>query len=152
MAAGLQQRGGAQGRMSAVADWFQDRLPIEPGSLKELTNEPVPNHLKRWWFALGGTPAYLFVVQIVTGRLGTSALRSVFWHKGKIVYDLRFRDHRAAANSTILPHRISFSMPERGTVVELVYRSIEIDPEIPEGTFTQEPPPGLPVYHVDCDG
>jgi len=25
--------------------------------------------MKRWWFALGGTPAYLFVVQIVTGIL-----------------------------------------------------------------------------------
>ena len=37
--------------------------------LRELTNEPVPNHLKRWWFCLGGTPAYLFVVQIVTGIL-----------------------------------------------------------------------------------
>jgi len=37
--------------------------------LRELTNEPVPNHLKRWWFALGGTPAYLFVIQIVTGIL-----------------------------------------------------------------------------------
>ena len=35
----------------------------------KLTNEPVPGHLKRWWFALGGTPAYLFVVQIVTGIL-----------------------------------------------------------------------------------
>ena len=37
--------------------------------LRDLTNEPVPNHLKRWWFCLGGTPAYLFVVQIVTGIL-----------------------------------------------------------------------------------
>ena len=34
-----------------------------------MSNEPVPHHLKRWWFALGGTPAYLFVVQIVTGIL-----------------------------------------------------------------------------------
>lgn len=34
-----------------------------------MTNKPVPNHLKRWWFALGGTPAYLFVVQIATGIL-----------------------------------------------------------------------------------
>jgi quinol-cytochrome oxidoreductase complex cytochrome b subunit len=25
--------------------------------------------MKRWWFALGGTPAYLFIVQIVTGIL-----------------------------------------------------------------------------------
>ena len=29
----------------------------------------MPNHLRRWWFCLGGTPAYLFVVQIITGIL-----------------------------------------------------------------------------------
>ena len=55
--------------MSAVATWFRERLPISGSELREWTNEPVPNHLKRWWFALGGTPAYLFVVQIVTGIL-----------------------------------------------------------------------------------
>lgn len=54
--------------MSALT-WITDRLPVSPGALRELTNEPVPNHLKKWWFALGGTPAYLFVVQIVTGIL-----------------------------------------------------------------------------------
>ncbi len=52
-----------------IQAWFQDRLPVSGEQLRELTNEPVPNHLKRWWFALGGTPAYLFVVQIVTGIL-----------------------------------------------------------------------------------
>jgi len=55
--------------MSAVGRWLQERIPISSLELRELTNEPVPNHLKRWWFALGGTPAYLFVVQIVTGIL-----------------------------------------------------------------------------------
>ncbi len=55
--------------MSRIGSWLNERLPIEPGALRELTNEPVPYHLKRWWFALGGTPAYLFVVQIVTGVL-----------------------------------------------------------------------------------
>lgn len=55
--------------MATVQAWIKERLPVEPGSLRELTNEPVPNHMKRWWFALGGTPAYLFVVQIVTGIL-----------------------------------------------------------------------------------
>ncbi len=49
--------------------WFGERLPVSGESLRELTNEPVPNHLKRWWFALGGTPAYLFLVQVVTGIL-----------------------------------------------------------------------------------
>ena len=52
-----------------VAAWFHDRVPISGRVVRELTNEPVPNHLKRWWFCLGGTPAYLFVVQIVTGIL-----------------------------------------------------------------------------------
>ena len=55
--------------MSIVRRWFGERLPVTEADLRSLTNEPVPNHLKRWWFALGGTPAYLFVVQIVTGIL-----------------------------------------------------------------------------------
>jgi quinol-cytochrome oxidoreductase complex cytochrome b subunit len=55
--------------VSRLAGWVQERLPISGDDLRELTNEPVPNHLRRWWFALGGTPAYLFVVQIVTGIL-----------------------------------------------------------------------------------
>ncbi len=55
--------------MASISRWFQERIPISGDQLRELTNEPVPNHLKRWWFCLGGTPAYLFVVQIVTGIL-----------------------------------------------------------------------------------
>jgi quinol-cytochrome oxidoreductase complex cytochrome b subunit len=55
--------------MGALRRWFQERVPVSAVQLRELTNEPVPNHLKRWWFALGGTPAYLFVIQIVTGIL-----------------------------------------------------------------------------------
>lgn len=55
--------------MSVIHRWFRERVPISGDVLRELTNEPVPNHLKRWWFCLGGTPAYLFVVQIVTGIL-----------------------------------------------------------------------------------
>jgi cytochrome b6 len=55
--------------MGAVGAWFRERLPVSGDVLRELTNEPVPNHLKRWWFCLGGTPAYLFVVQLVTGIL-----------------------------------------------------------------------------------
>ena len=51
------------------ARWLGERLPVSAATFRALTNEPAPNHLKRWWFALGGTPAYLFVVQIVTGIL-----------------------------------------------------------------------------------
>jgi hypothetical protein len=47
--------------MGIVKAWLSDRLPISGMQLKEWSNEPVPNHLKRWWFCLGDTPAYLFV-------------------------------------------------------------------------------------------
>ena len=55
--------------MSGMPSWVTERFQISGEGLRELTNEPVPYHLKRWWFALGGTPAYLFVVQIATGIL-----------------------------------------------------------------------------------
>lgn len=55
--------------MRILTTWIRDRLPIDGEKIRTLTNEPVPNHMKRWWFALGGTPAYLFVVQIITGIL-----------------------------------------------------------------------------------
>ncbi|MBL8899999.1 MAG: cytochrome bc complex cytochrome b subunit [Planctomycetes bacterium] len=53
----------------ALSNWLSERIPVSGDQLRELTNEPVPNHLKRWWFCLGGTPLYLFIVQIVTGIL-----------------------------------------------------------------------------------
>ena len=55
--------------MKAVQDWIGERVPVSIETVAAMSNEPVPHHLKRWWFALGGTPAYLFVVQIVTGIL-----------------------------------------------------------------------------------
>ena len=55
--------------MSTSRDWLAERVPVSIEGLAAMSNEPVPYHLKRWWFALGGTPAYLFVVQIVTGIL-----------------------------------------------------------------------------------
>ncbi len=55
--------------MGAIGAWLKERFPVEGDQLRELTNEPVPYHLKTWWWCLGGTPAYLFVVQILTGIL-----------------------------------------------------------------------------------
>jgi quinol-cytochrome oxidoreductase complex cytochrome b subunit len=55
--------------VNVVLNWVGERLPVSGKQFRELTNEPVPYHLKRWWFALGGTPAYLFIVQIFTGVL-----------------------------------------------------------------------------------
>jgi len=47
--------------------WINESFPIDQEALIKLTAEPIPNHLKRWWWALGGTPLYMFVVQVVTG-------------------------------------------------------------------------------------
>jgi len=72
----------------SLSTWLAERVPLKPGDLRELTNEPVPNHLKRWWFCLGGTPAYLFVVQIVTGILlafGYQASQSSAWESVRYI-------------------------------------------------------------------
>ncbi|MDH3590777.1 MAG: cytochrome bc complex cytochrome b subunit [Planctomycetota bacterium] len=55
--------------MSTLKRWWSERVPISGDELRAMTNEPVPHHIKHWWFCLGGTPAYLFVVQIITGIL-----------------------------------------------------------------------------------
>ncbi|MFQ5928824.1 MAG: cytochrome bc complex cytochrome b subunit [Acidobacteriota bacterium] len=56
---------------AALWQWIQDRIPLDLETLRYFTSEPVPYHLKRWWWCLGGTPAYLFMVQVVTGILLT---------------------------------------------------------------------------------
>jgi quinol-cytochrome oxidoreductase complex cytochrome b subunit len=47
--------------------WFNESFPIDQDAIIKISSEPIPNHLKRWWWALGGTPLYLFVVQVITG-------------------------------------------------------------------------------------
>jgi ubiquinol-cytochrome c reductase cytochrome b subunit/cytochrome b6 len=47
--------------------WVNRSIPFDWNSLRHITSEPIPNHLKHWWYALGGTPLYLFVVQAATG-------------------------------------------------------------------------------------
>ena len=42
-------------------------FPFDWELLKHAGAEPIPRHLKKWWFCLGGTVLYLFVVQVVTG-------------------------------------------------------------------------------------
>ncbi len=52
-------------------EWIQERIPLPLETLRHFTSEPVPHHLKHWWWCLGGTAAYLFIVQVVTGILLT---------------------------------------------------------------------------------
>ena len=55
----------------SIKAWAADSVPINLDVLKEISAEPIPNHLKRWWFAIGGTPMYLFVIQAATGIILT---------------------------------------------------------------------------------
>ncbi|MBC8514874.1 cytochrome bc complex cytochrome b subunit [bacterium] len=54
-----------------MSGFWRSRMPVNEEAIKEFGSEAVPGHLKRWWFALGGTPAYLFIVQVFTGILLT---------------------------------------------------------------------------------
>jgi quinol-cytochrome oxidoreductase complex cytochrome b subunit len=47
--------------------WVQESFPFNWELLRHAGTEPVPYHLKKWWFCLGGTVMYLFVVQVLTG-------------------------------------------------------------------------------------
>jgi len=51
----------------ALVNWLRKSFPVDEEALAHMSSEPIPNHLKKWWWALGGTPAYMFVVQVVTG-------------------------------------------------------------------------------------
>ena len=51
--------------------WLGQRFPIDVKIYEELAKEPVPKHMERWWFALGGTPLLLFAIQGITGILLT---------------------------------------------------------------------------------
>jgi quinol-cytochrome oxidoreductase complex cytochrome b subunit len=81
-------------KLNFLLKWAKERIPVDIQELKGISNEPVPNHLKHWWFALGGTPAILFGIQIVTGIFllfyyvptPSEAYDSVT----KITYEIRF--------------------------------------------------------------
>ncbi len=57
-------------KQQGEGSWLGDRIPLPVGEmLTALGAEPVPGHLKRWWWCLGGTAAIFLLVQVVTGIL-----------------------------------------------------------------------------------
>ena len=57
--------------MTGWRGWLGQRFPIDVKIYEELAREPIPKHMERWWFALGGTPLLLFAIQGATGILLT---------------------------------------------------------------------------------
>ncbi|MCX8037419.1 MAG: cytochrome bc complex cytochrome b subunit [Candidatus Sumerlaeia bacterium] len=51
--------------------FLRERIPVNLEIFEELSREPIPNHMKNWWYCLGGTPLILFLIQVVTGILLT---------------------------------------------------------------------------------
>lgn len=96
--------------METLRQWWHDRIPIDLAQVRAAANEPVPYHMKKWWFCLGGTPAYLFLIQIATGVLlafyyqpsATSAYGSVEFITNEAAYGWYFRSvHKWAATLMI---------------------------------------------------
>lgn len=58
-----------------IKKWFTDRIPVNREKTsevtKELLSEPIPKHMKNWYFALGVTPLILFAFMVVTGVMLT---------------------------------------------------------------------------------
>ncbi len=57
--------------LAALKTSVAERIPLPPGWRGKTLEERLPIHLKTWLWALGGTPAVLFAVQVVTGVLLT---------------------------------------------------------------------------------
>lgn len=55
--------------LSSLKTAVAERVPLPPGWRGRTLEERLPIHLKTWIWALGGTPAVLFAVQVVTGVL-----------------------------------------------------------------------------------
>jgi len=55
------------GSRSRLVDRLQEMFPFDWQLLRHAGAEPVPHHMSKWWFCLGGTVFYLFLLQVVTG-------------------------------------------------------------------------------------
>ncbi|MCD4751140.1 MAG: cytochrome bc complex cytochrome b subunit [Thermoanaerobaculales bacterium] len=54
-------------KLGALAGRFNELFPMDWELVRHAGAEPVPYHLKKWWFCLGGTAMVLFIVQVITG-------------------------------------------------------------------------------------
>jgi len=50
-----------------VGAFFRERVPLRIEVFEQLAKEPIPLHMKRWWYCLGGTPLICFGVLLLTG-------------------------------------------------------------------------------------
>ena len=58
----------------SIKVWIKERFPIDYEKFIQINEnifmkEPIPNHIKKWWYAAGATPLILFGIQVLTGIL-----------------------------------------------------------------------------------
>jgi len=96
---------------SSILAWLRSRVPVDEEVLRHISAEPVSGHLKRWWWCLGGTPLYLFILQLLTGIILTfyyvpepdHAYQSVATITNEIPFGWYLRSfHKWAANLMIV--------------------------------------------------
>jgi len=51
--------------------WLRERVPVQWEVFEEFAREPIPYHIKNWFYCLGGTPLILFGIQVITGIMLT---------------------------------------------------------------------------------
>lgn len=51
--------------------FIRERIPVNVEIFEQFSKEPIPHHMKIWWYCLGGTPLILFAILVVTGILLT---------------------------------------------------------------------------------
>jgi len=56
---------------TGLLSWFRERVPVKWEVFEQAAREPIPYHIKNWFYCLGGTPLIMFVIQVVTGILLT---------------------------------------------------------------------------------
>ncbi|MCK5916385.1 MAG: cytochrome b N-terminal domain-containing protein, partial [Deltaproteobacteria bacterium] len=50
--------------------WIDQTLPVDWNKVKdEAVGEILPHHMKLWWYCLGGVPAIMFLILVVTGMM-----------------------------------------------------------------------------------
>ncbi len=50
--------------------WIDKTLPVDWDKVKEeAIGEILPHHMKLWWYCLGGVPAIMFLILIITGMM-----------------------------------------------------------------------------------
>jgi len=58
----------------STKEWLKERFPIDYDKFIEINEhiflkEPIPMHMKKWWYCSGAMPLIFFMLQVVTGIL-----------------------------------------------------------------------------------